>query len=100
MAILCLCREEHHWFLDNEPERTRISTAARELVLTKHTYDQRAERLLALLAPTSSSNSVPARSWPESHAASAPSIFIPPTDSRPAPHANSAMLPDTVFARQ
>lgn len=100
MTILCFRREEHDWFLDNEPERTRISTAARELLLTKHTHDQRADQLLALLAPTSSSNSAPTRSWPESHAASSPSIFVPPTAPRPARHANSAMLPDTVFARQ
>ena len=37
---------------------------------------------------------------PEWHAASPPSIPIPPTHSQPAPHANSAMLLDKVFARQ
>lgn len=55
-------------YLDNEPERSRISNAARELVLTKHTYDQRADQLLALLASTSARSSAPARSWPESRA--------------------------------
>src|SRR5579859_3266405 len=55
-------------YLDNEAERSRISTAARELVLAKHTYDQRAEQLLALLAPAAVRNSAPARSWPESRA--------------------------------
>ena len=34
------------------------------------------------------------------HAAWSPSILIPPTHSQPAPHANSAVLLDKVFARQ
>lgn len=55
-------------YLDDEAERGRIATAARELVLNKHTYDQRAGQLLALLAPAAGRNSAPARSWPEPRA--------------------------------
>jgi len=62
--ILSLVRN----YLDDEPARKRIASAARELVLREHTYDCRAERLLSLLVEKPESRQAPARSWPDARA--------------------------------
>jgi len=55
-------------YLNDEPARAQIAEAARELVLTEHTYDRRVDRLLARLAQSGQQKFAPARSWPESRA--------------------------------
>ena len=55
-------------YLDDEPARTRMASAARELVLREHTYDRRAEQLLTRLTETPESRQAPARSWPDARA--------------------------------
>jgi hypothetical protein len=55
-------------YINDEAARAAIAAAARELVLTEHTYDRRVEELLARLTPASGRRSAPARSWPESRA--------------------------------
>ncbi len=51
-------------YLDNEPERLRISQAARAKVLEEHTYDSRVDRLLRQLQTAGGAKLAPARSWP------------------------------------
>lgn len=53
-------------FLADEPARARIASAARELVLTRHTYDARVKSLLNFIASNGSGLTAPARCWPES----------------------------------
>jgi len=55
-------------YLDDDPGRTRIAAAARELVMSEHTYDRRAEQLLSRLADKSKIGEAPARSWPNTSA--------------------------------
>jgi len=55
-------------YLEDEPERERIATRGRELVLAEHTYDQRAGQLLARLADHENSRQAPARMWSEARA--------------------------------
>jgi hypothetical protein len=55
-------------YLDDDPARARIAAAARELVLSEHTYDRRAEQLLSRLADKSEVRQAPARSWPDARA--------------------------------
>jgi len=55
-------------YIDDEPRRAGIANSARELVLARHTYDQRVEQLLARLTQMRGRHSAPARSWPESRA--------------------------------
>jgi len=55
-------------YLEDEPSRMRIATAARELVLREHTYDRRAELLLQRLTEKSGVREAPARTWPEARA--------------------------------
>lgn len=52
-------------YLQDDGSRKRISQAGRQLVLCEHTYDRRAEQLLARLAATGAKKLAPARSWPE-----------------------------------
>jgi len=51
--------------LGDDGRRARIAGAARSLVLSEHTYDRRADQLLAALARGAEA---PARSWPETRA--------------------------------
>src|SRR5258708_6580633 len=51
-------------YLNNEPERLRISQAARAKVLQEHTYDSRVDRLLRQLQTAGRAKLAPARSWP------------------------------------
>jgi hypothetical protein len=53
------------WLAD-EAGRARITSAARELVLARHTYDARVKSLLDFVAANGSKLSAPARRWPES----------------------------------
>jgi Glycosyl transferases group 1 len=55
-------------YLNDEPARVQIAEAGRTLVLTEHTYDRRADHLLARLAQSGQQKFAPARSWPESRA--------------------------------
>jgi hypothetical protein len=55
-------------YLNDESARLGITEAARALVLAEHTYDRRADQLLARLAHSELQKMAPARSWPESHA--------------------------------
>ena len=53
------------WLAD-EAGRARITSAARELVMARHTYDARVKSLLEFVAANGSKLSAPARGWPES----------------------------------
>jgi glycosyl transferase family 1 len=53
------------WLAD-EVGRARITSAARDLVLARHTYDARVKALLECIAANASNLSAPARRWPES----------------------------------
>jgi Glycosyl transferases group 1 len=55
-------------YLDDDPGRARIAAAAREVVLSEHTYDRRAEQLLSRLTDKSKIGGAPARSWPDTGA--------------------------------
>jgi hypothetical protein len=55
-------------YLDDEPSRARIGEAGRAMVLAEHTYDRRADQLLARLALNGNQKIAPARAWPESRA--------------------------------
>jgi len=55
-------------YLEDEPARQRIAAAARALVLREHTYDRRAETLLARLKASRGRKLAPARSWPAARA--------------------------------
>jgi spore maturation protein CgeB len=55
-------------FLDDEPARRGIATAARELVLREHTYDRRVEQLLSRLEEKPERRQAPARFWPDARA--------------------------------
>jgi hypothetical protein len=55
-------------YLDDEAARSRISQAARELVLGEHTYDQRVQEIFDRLAAARGAKQAPARGWPESRA--------------------------------
>jgi Glycosyl transferases group 1 len=55
-------------YLADETSRSKIGDAARSLVLSEHTYDRRAEQLLAHLAEAGQDRRAPARKWPESRA--------------------------------
>lgn len=52
-------------YLDDEPARTRIAAAGQELVLAEHTYDRRAEQLLARLAQGGKVKQAPASNLPD-----------------------------------
>jgi len=54
-------------YLNDEAVRLRIASAARDLVLSQHTYDCRVEQLLAKLAESKQCEA-PARSWPQARA--------------------------------
>jgi len=51
------------FYIQNEPERERISSNARLLVLDKHTYDQRAQTIVNVLNRDQGSLFAPARRW-------------------------------------
>src|SRR5580704_10960211 len=53
------------WLAD-EAGRARITSAARELVMARHTYDARVKSLLEFVAANGSKLDAPARHWPES----------------------------------
>lgn len=53
------------WLADNVG-RARITAAAHELVMARHTYDSRVKSLLEFIAANGSRLSAPARGWPES----------------------------------
>ena len=55
-------------YLDDDPGRARIAAAGRELVMSEHTYDRRAEQLLSRLTDKSNKGGAPARSWPDASA--------------------------------
>jgi glycosyltransferase involved in cell wall biosynthesis len=55
-------------YLDHEQERSRIAASGRELVLAEHTYDRRAEQLLARLALSGNGQQAPARNWSDARA--------------------------------
>jgi hypothetical protein len=55
-------------YLADDSARQRISASARTKVLAEHTYDQRAEALLARLALPPDKHRAPARSWSEPQA--------------------------------
>ena len=55
-------------FLDDEPARHRICSAARAKTLAEHTYDCRVDALLSHLSSASNRRLAPARFWPESRA--------------------------------
>jgi len=52
-------------YLNNEPERLRITRAARAKVLEEHTYDARVDTLLRHLRAAGEAQLAPARAWPE-----------------------------------
>jgi hypothetical protein len=52
-------------FLADGAARERITTAARQLVLTRHTYDARVSSLLKFIAARGAKLNAPARHWPE-----------------------------------
>lgn len=54
------------WFLADESAREHITSAARELVLARHTYDARVKSLLYFIATNGSKLTAPARRWTES----------------------------------
>jgi hypothetical protein len=55
-------------YLNDEPSRTQMAEAARELILAEHTYDRRVDHLLARLSRPGRQKLAPARSWSESRA--------------------------------
>jgi len=55
-------------YLADEDSRAGIAREARSLVLSEHTYDRRAEQLLAHLAKAGQSRLAPARNWSEPRA--------------------------------
>ena len=55
-------------YLADETSRSKIADAARSLVLSEHTYDRRAEQLLAHLVQAGQSRLAPARNWSEPRA--------------------------------
>jgi len=55
-------------FLQNEPERLKITGAARTKTLQEHTYDARVSQLLLRLRSTSDRRQAPARSWSDARA--------------------------------
>jgi hypothetical protein len=55
-------------YLADETSRSNIADAARSLALSEHTYDRRAEQLLAHLAKAGQSRLAPARNWSEPRA--------------------------------
>lgn len=52
-------------YLDDEPARLRIAAAARQKVLSEHTYVKRVAEIQALLAEDAGRLPAPARSWPK-----------------------------------
>jgi hypothetical protein len=55
-------------YLSDATKRVHITDAARDLVLSEHTYDRRADQLMARLGVEAEAKQAPARSWPETHA--------------------------------
>jgi hypothetical protein len=53
------------FYLSHEEERGRIAGAARALVLEKHTYDNRVDRILEILSEDKGKFFSPARQWDE-----------------------------------
>lgn len=51
-------------YLNDDVQRTKIGNAAREVMLLKHTYDERVDEIIGRLAKYSSQKLAPARSWP------------------------------------
>jgi Glycosyl transferases group 1 len=52
-------------FLADVNVRSRITSAARDLVLARHTYDVRVKKLLDFVSSTGARFAAPARRWPE-----------------------------------
>ena len=53
-------------WLSDETGRARVASAARELVMARHTYDARVKTLVEFILANGSKLNAPARRWPES----------------------------------
>ena len=62
-------------YLKDDLAAKSIADAGRELALSRHTYDQRVEALVARIEQTSARNQAPARNWPEWKAGLVPLDF-------------------------